>query len=596
MLLTMAPPQIDRPPIIGSVAALLALTAIALTLVTVAEIEAPLAAGDTQLWLILVGPASVAVFTVTGLIATWRRPNNHTGVIMLGGAVLMAVTDLPVLGLPSLTTVSVVLATVTLAVLVHLLLAFPSGRVRAGVARRTVLVGYAVCLVLQVPLYLFDPAASPGGVLAVTDSPVAAAIGRWTQSAAGLAVMVAAAVLLAGRFRRADRGQRRVLGPLYLYGIVAVLAVPVIGAVIRPLTGMPMAVSSTLQVLLLTAVPVAIGYAMLTGGFARTGDVQELGAWLSIAGDSREALQSALAGSLGDPSVRLAFWSDETGCLVDERGGAVTVGGDGRGSVDVEMSGCTVAMIEYDAVLIDRPDLVAAAGRVVAMAIDRARIAAELRASRDDLRESRARIVHAADEERRRLAQDLHDGLQSQLVLLGVQAQTLASMPGAPGEIAAAATSVRRRIDEVAADLRGLVHAVMPPALATGGLVAAVEDLLDRMPVQARLELSAPYDVSDAAPHTQSTAYFVISEGLTNAVKHAEATAIVVRMAVRSGRLLVEVIDNGIGFDHGDDTAPTGGLGMRSASDRVSAIGGRLSITSTAGGGTHLTAELPCAS
>lgn len=593
----MSRPQIDRPPIIWSVAALLTLTAAALALVTVAEIDAPLAAGGGPLGTILIGPVSVAIFAVTGIVATWRRPNNHTGAIMLGGAALMAVANLPALGLPIPTTVSVVLATMTLAVLVHLLLAFPSGHTRSRAARRIVLSGYAVCLVLQAPLYLFDPAASPGGVLAVADNAAAVAVGRWTQSAAGLAVMIAAAAVLAGRFRHADRRQRRVLGPLYLYGIVAVLAVPMIGAIIRPLTGMPTSVSGALQVLLLTVVPVAIGYAMLSGGFARTGDVQELGAWLSIAGDSREALQSALASTLGDPSVRLAFWSDETGTFVDDQGRSVSVGErDGGGAVDVEASGRRVAVIEYDASLIDQPALVAAAGRVMAVAIDRARIAADLRASRDELRESRARILHAGDEERRRLAQDLHDGLQSQLVLLGIQAQALAMLPGVSDEVANAATAVRLRIDGAAAELRGLVHAVMPPALAVDGLTAAVEDLLDRLPVPAHLEVSAQEDITRTDPHIQSTAYFVIAEGLTNAVKHAQATTVVVRLTVCAGRLTVGVIDDGIGFDHGDVPEAALGFGLRSIADRVSAIGGQLTIARAVTGGTRLTAELPCAS
>jgi signal transduction histidine kinase len=232
----------------------------------------------------------------------------------------------------------------------------------------------------------------------------------------------------------------------------------------------------------------------------------------------------------------------------------------------------------------------------VAVAIDRARSAAALRASRDELRESRARIVHAGDVERRRLAQDLHDGVQSQLVLLGIEAQALASLPGASEEIAAAATEVRRRIDSAAADLRGLVHAVMPPALAADGLVAAVEDLLDRMPVPTRLDLNAPEDVSRTPAHIQSTAYFVIAEGLTNAVKHAQATDIEVRMTVRDSQLLLDVIDNGIGFDHSDSASSVMGFGLRSVSDRVSAIGGLLAVIRPAGGGTHLTAELPCAS
>jgi signal transduction histidine kinase len=593
----MVPPRIGRPPIIGSVAALLTLASVALALITVAEIDASLAAGDGPLWVVLIGPASVAVFTAVGVTAAWRRPNNHTGAIMLVGAASVAISNLPTLRLPSLTVVAALLATVTLGVLVHLLLAFPSGSTRSPADRRIVIAGYGVCLILQAPLYLFDPAASPDGVLAVADSPLATDIGRWTQTAAGLAVMIAAAVVLAGRFRHAERTQRRVLGPLYLYGIVAVLSVPVIGSFLVRFADMSGLWASILQITLITIVPVAIGYAMLTGGFARTGDVQELGAWLSVAGDDLDTLQSALARTLGDPSVRLAFWSDETGTVVDGQGRPVVIGERaGCGTVDVQVSGRRVAMIEYDASLIDRPALVAAAGRVVAVAIDRARIAADLRASRDELRESRARIVHAGDEERRRLAQDLHDGLQSRLVLLGIQAQALAMMPGVSADVADAATEVRVRIDSAAAELRGLVHAVMPPALAADGLAAAVEDLLDRMPMPARLELHQPEIVAQVDPNTQSTAYFVIAEGLTNAVKHSQATDIVVRMTADERRLLVDVIDNGIGFGCTDTGSAAIGFGLRSVSDRVSAVGGQFAIASPAGGGTHLTAELPCAS
>jgi signal transduction histidine kinase len=126
--------------------------------------------------------------------------------------------------------------------------------------------------------------------------------------------------------------------------------------------------------------------------------------------------------------------------------------------------------------------------------------------------------------------------------------------------------------------------------------VAAVEDLLDRIPVPAHLDLGAPDAVSRTPTHIQSTAYFVIAEGLTNAVKHARATDIEVRMTVRESRLLLDVIDNGIGFDHGEAASNGMGFGLRSVADRVSAIGGLLAVVGPAGGGTHLSAELPCAS
>jgi signal transduction histidine kinase len=588
MLNPMPGPPAGRPPIVRALGTSLALLGLSLGLLIAIEIAVPVQGGSDPLWVALLAPSSAVVFLITGAVAWWRRPSNRTGAIMLWGAVLLVFSGLDVFGVGWLASVSVVLATMTLPVLVHLLLAFPSGRVRSWTARWTVLAGYAVSLVLQLPLYLFDPRASPGGMLAIGDVPVLRTIGNWLQRGCGMAVMVVAAVILAHRFRRSGRRERRVIGPLYLYGIAAVLAVPVIPSVIRPLTGMPAEVSYLLQIGLLTAVPVTVGCAMLLGGFARTSEVQELGAWLGSADRERVSLQHALADSLGDPSVRLAFWADEVGRYVDRQGRPVLVPdpAPGRATVDIGIGGRRVAAIGYDAGLIDDPGLVASAGRVVALALDRERLTAELRASRNEVRLSRMRIVQAGDRERRRIAQNLHDGLQAELVLLGVQAQGLADIPGATTEVAAAATDLRLRIDRAASDLRQLVHAVMPPPLVERGLTSAVEDLVDRMPVPTRLDIG---DLGVLPGQLQSTAYFVVAEGLANAVKHARATKISVRLARAHQQLSIQVADDGVG-----GASIGGGRGLGGLTDRVDALAGRLTVDSPDGRGTRLLVELPC--
>jgi len=226
-----------------------------------------------------------------------------------------------------------------------------------------------------------------------------------------------------------------------------------------------------------------------------------------------------------------------------------------RAPVDIELAGRRVGAIVYDATLISDPELVRAAGRVIALAVDHERLTAELRAREEELRRSRARLVEATDEERRRLARTLHDTFQVRLVLLAMDAQQLARMPESADVVRAAAVALRSGIDDAAAELRTFVHTVMPAALVERGLASAVEDLLDRVSLPTRLML----DVADGAlsPGLETTAYCVVAEGLSNALKHAAAREVDVRVVHDGDRLVVEVRDDGVG---GADVAHRSGL------------------------------------
>ncbi|HST42134.1 MAG TPA: ATP-binding protein [Conexibacter sp.] len=205
------------------------------------------------------------------------------------------------------------------------------------------------------------------------------------------------------------------------------------------------------------------------------------------------------------------------------------------------------------------------------------------RSQLSELRASRARLVEAGDAERRRIARDLHDGLQSRLVLLAVQAG-IAPLPEAR-------TELRLGIETAIDELRALVHGVMPAELTERGLPAAVEALADRMPIAVDLDLDKLG--RRLPPAVESTGYFVVSEGLLNAVKHARAGALAVGLAqLPHDRLRIEVRDDGIGGVGGDAV----GHGLRSIADRVEALGGTLRIDSATGAGTRVVVELPCAS
>ena len=236
--------------------------------------------------------------------------------------------------------------------------------------------------------------------------------------------------------------------------------------------------------------------------------------------------------------------------------------------------------------LIAEPEPVRAAGRVIALALER--LTAEVRASRDAVRESRARIVDSADRERRQIAQDLHDGLQGRLVLLGIQAGRLAQAAPDPG-VQAAAEELRGGLEAAATELRGLVQGVMPSLLIERGLYAATEDLVDRMPVPTRLEL---FGADEPLPdHVQRTGYFVVAEALTNAVKHSRARELAVCVGRVNGDLAITVRDDGVG---GADLAA--GSGLRGIADRLDVVHGRLRVESAPGAGTLVAAEIPCES
>jgi signal transduction histidine kinase len=545
----------------------------------------------SPLWVVLLFPALGGVYVAAGLLAWWRRPSNGIGVLLVGGGAAVLGAGLGNTGVAELIAVGQILATLILAVVVHMLLAFPSGRLPDAASRAIAAAGYVVALVLQAPLYLFAGDPAPYDLLSVADRPDAVEAAEWVQWGAGAAVVAAAATVLTRRLIAASPAQRRVLGPLGLYGILAVLSVPISGQVLRDVAGVDPVTVAALQVAVLAGIPVAFVLGVLRGGFARTGELAELGAWLGAEDGGRARLAGALAQTLGDPTLELAFWLPARGGYVDARGAAAELprAVSGRAAVEVELSGRRVGAIVYDASLIGDPALVRAAGRVIAIALDRERLTAELLASRTALRDSRARIVEAGDRERRRIAKDLHDGMQARLVLLALAAQGIAADGALPDAARGEAGTIRAGLDDAIAELRRLVHGLMPPLLVERGLSAATEDLVDRVPIPADLRL-LPQD--EALPDAvESAAYFVVAEGLANVVKHSRARELSVRLDRADGRLTIEVADDGVG-----GAAANGGAGLRGIADRLDVLGGRLTVDSPPGGGTRLLAEVPCGS
>ena len=521
-------------------------------------------------WAVVLFVVAAWVFVAAGTVAWLRRPANDMGLLMTAGGFTWLIAGLVNTPVPALQAAGAVMAIFPVAIVIHLLVAFPFGRLRTAWERAVVIAGYLACLVLEVPIYVFAPA----GPLQIADRPDLVDAGRQALRIGYFLVVLGVGLILVRRLRAATPAQRRVLAPLSVYGIVAAAAIP-LGSVLVDLhilfpdRGVALFV---VQILLVTGVPIAFAIGVLRGGFARTADIDELGAWLGADDErGRPALVDALAAALGDNSVELLFrvpgdagWVNADGVPAPAPTASAL-----RGVEKVQRAGVTIGAVLYDATQQTRPEEVRSAARVIALALDRERLTVELRASR-------TRLVEASDAERRRIARDLHDGLQSRLVLLAVQA-------GLADE-----RSLRNGLEAAIDELRSLVDGVMPAELTERGLPAAVEGLADRMPVAVTLEVDSLEQ--RFSPAVESTGFFVVSEALVNAVKHAQASELMVSLRRDHGdRLRIEVGDNGVG---GADR----GNGIRSMTDRVEALGGRLLIESAVGVGTHVRAELPCGS
>jgi len=538
-------------------------------------------------WALLLWPMAAGIYLAAGVLAWLRRPSNRMGALMILGAMIWLVAGLAnVIVAPALVAAGLVAATLTVSIVVHLVLAFPSGVLRGRASVVAVAGGYFANTVLQAPQYLFGPP----NPLRVAQRPDLATTGLHLQWAVGACVMILTAVILLGRWRRA-RGGRRVLAPLFSYGIFAALFVPVSAQLAPSLFPNQEIALAVAQVIVLTGVPVAFVLVMLRGGFGKTAQLEELGAWLGAHPPARSALESALAEALGDDSVRLAFWVSEGGGYFDHEGRpvALPVIGSDRAVVEVSLGERHVGAICYDGSLIHDPGIVIRAGRIIAMALDNDRLLVELRASRELVRASRARIVEACDRERRQVARDLHDGLQARLVLLAIKAHAIRTDPSPGLAMRREGCSLEADLQTAITELRELVHGVMPAALTEGGLYAAAEELTDRIPIPTEVRFSD--DGARPPTHVESTCYFVVAEALSNAVKHSRATELQLTLEHADGLLRLEVRDDGVG-----GVCAGGGVGLRGMADRIEALDGHLSIDSPPGRGTRIVVEVPCAS
>jgi signal transduction histidine kinase len=545
--------------------------------------------------------AAAFVAISVGVIVWQLRPDSRTGILLTAWPFAALLAEMRIVFAGSTLAVTIGYATNWLAAPIfgHLALSYPSGRLRYGLDRALVAIAYTLAAAYGLAAVLFfDPRPQWDGTITwfehhaapITHLPGSEAAGlpdAFDRSVLPLAVLFIA--LLIRKLARSTPGGRRVVLPLTVAaGFVAVQYV-----VQFAILGGPVNSYSTRHPVwfwIVTAaelaVPVALAAGLLWGRRARAGVADLV---VELERTPPGAIRDALARRLGDPTLELALWLPERRSYVDASGRPFELPAPGadRGVTVLGPPDAPVAALVHDPVLLERRALLASAGAAARLALENERLQAELRAQLTELRASRARIVTAGDEERRRLERDLHDGAQQRLLSLGLALQLARAKLGpdanGAGELLAEADAeLRAALDE----LRELGRGIHPAVLTEQGLGPALRSLAARSPVP--VTIAAAPDRRLPAP-TEAAAYFLVSEALANVAKYAQASRVRVGVAVLDGRVVVDVDDDGTG---GAD--PSRGSGLRGLADRVQALDGRLELESPPGSGTRLHAEIPC--
>jgi signal transduction histidine kinase len=293
---------------------------------------------------------------------------------------------------------------------------------------------------------------------------------------------------------------------------------------------------------------------------------------------------AALRRALRDPGLSLYFCTHDSGVLVDGDGRRITELPVAAGQVSdpVTRGGQQIAQLVHAPT---DPALLRTVVRAASAVLEHARLQAELLVQLAEVRASRARLVAAGDVERRRIERDLHDGAQQRLVGLALHVQSAKRRTPYPADVADLLGFTVGQLHAALNDIRALVHGILPAALATSGLAAALHELA--RPGMVTVDCHTPDHLD---PGIEATGWFVACEGVANAAKHAPGHRAHVVASVDGQRLVVEVRDDGPGGADPD------GDGLRNLADRVEAHGGVLHLHSPPGSGTRLRAELPCAS
>jgi signal transduction histidine kinase len=641
-------------------------------------------------------------FVIAGLIGWSRRPANRTGVLMvavgfgvLADSLYEANDALPY-------TLGTLLGSLFIAAFLHLLLAYPSGRLISRAGRIIIVSAYAAAFLAPLLDSMFPqrqtckPHACPDNLVLVSYDHTAHVVSTAVWTTIGVVLFAAAFWLLVGRWRRGTPALRRQLRPVYLAGGLSVLLLA-IGFIVTPFSGVANTIVRVALIVTFTAVPFLFLAGLLGTTLARSAGFGAIFTTLPERASPSE-VQEALRDALRDPSAEVAYWYDEGNQYVDVDGNHFELPENTRHRVvtRLDYADTPVAAIVHDAALREEPELLDGISSAARIALERDKLLVEVKAraeryrallqalpdlmfriSRDgryrgynapnprdlladvivgvrvhdrlppeladrvmaagqaavdrgtpqmieyelefvdetrnyearfaasgedeflmivreiterkrqqeELEASRARIVAAGDDERRKLERNLHDGAQQRLVSLSLslrlaQGRIRSDPDGAEELLEGSRVELAQALEE----LRELARGIHPAVLTDRGLEAALEALAARSPLPVEIKGAS----CELPAQVEAAAYYVVSEALANVTKYAQASAVEVTVARMNGVAVVEVADDGVG---GAD--PLRGSGLRGLADRVAALSGQLDVESPPGAGTRVRAEIP---
>ncbi len=532
-------------------------------------------------------------FAGTGLFAWWRRPANPVGALMwlTGVFWFFNVYTLSDAAVPFV--LGYLLANVSFGTLIHLLLAFPDGRLRTRMERAVVAAGYFIVTVMQfVGGLLIDPRRDGcedcrENPLLVSHDPGVYDAYSAVQSLLGVVLLSGLVVALARRWRAWPRSRRKLFAPVLLAGGLSLSLLTVMLALdVAGISDQLRQAVFLVALIPLAAIPFAFLAGLLRSRISRAEAVSDLVAGLASRPE-RGDLRDALAEAISDPSVELAYWVPGSAGYVSADGGQVQLPGPGGGRrwAEVAHDGRRVGAIVYDGGDEETEETVATIASAAGLRMENERLDAELRARLQELRASRARIVEAGYRERRRVERDLHDGAQQRLMALALNLKLARSkLDDDPAEAGGLLDEASAELEQATAELRELARGIHPGLLADRGLVPALEALASRAPVPVELTAAV---AERPAPGVEAATYFLVSEALANVAKHSGAERASVSVAQADGSLSVEVSDDGRGG------ADPGGSGLQGLADRVAALDGSFSVRDGERGGTVVRATIP---
>jgi signal transduction histidine kinase len=496
-------------------------------------------------WLLdlLVGGA----FLAGGLIGHVRRPASGTGLLLVATGFAWFLGNLAYLGTGALSWIAAEALWLHRGVLLHAIVSFATGgRLRSHADRLVVALGYLASVATIVRI-----------------------------EAVSLGVWVLAVVVVARRTRTASP-DRRWEATVALRSSLAVMLV-LAGASLARSAARPVVDPTVLVAYQLVLAVVAVG---LTWALVRDRSGQVADLVVELAEGATGDLGDALAAALGDPTLEVAYRLPDANAdgyvTADGRPLPVPTMGADRAVTLIEEDGEKLAVVVHDPRSLDDPRLVASLTAVVRLTSSNVRLRAELREQIAEVEASRRRLLEVGNEERRRLQQRLDAGARAHL-LRALERLRMASRSS--DDVDPSQRQAERAID----DLDELARGLHPVAL-HAGLERALRELAGDATVPTTLHLQ----IGPLPDHVAATAFFVCSEALANATKHAHASAIHLELTADTERLTVSVEDDGAGGATLD-----GGTGLRGLVDRVEGLGGTLTVGPSPGGGTRLVAELP---